>query len=375
MRVLWLTNDLPPKTGGIEQFVANLLDRVHPDETLVVGPPAEDPRAHDARREWDVRRAPATVLPTPPTLRLTRAAAADHRPDVIVLGASWPLGHLAGPLRREPGVPIVALSHGLEAGLCGVGLGPVVGLATRHLAAVTTISAYTERRLRRHVRARRVVRVPPGVDPSQFRPGRDGAGARRMLGLPGDATVVGCVSRLVRRKGQDALLRVWPGLAHRYPDAWLVLVGGGSLASRLRADAAGLPRVVIAGEVPWERLPDVYAALDVFAMPCRTRLLGLDVEGLGIVYLEAQAGGVPVVAGSSGGAPETVLDGESGMVVDGRDDEAIAGALDRLLGNGELRRRWGAAGREHVQRHWSWDVIAGRFASLLDEVVEEDGVR
>lgn len=368
LRVLWLTNDLPPRAGGIEQFVANLLDRVHPSSTVVVGPGREDAAGHDARRRWRVRRAPGTVLPTPSVLRLTRRVARRHSPDVLVLGASWPLGHLGRWLARDPGVPVVALSHGLEAGMCTVGLGPLIRLATRHLDVVTTISDFTAGRLDGHLAAGRTERIPPGVDVERFRPDVDGTPVRRRLGIPSGAPLVGCVSRLVRRKGQDTLLRVWPRIAARHPQARLVLVGAGPLAERLRRTAAGLDRVVVAGGIPWEHLPAVYASLDVFAMPCRTRLAGMDVEGLGIVYLEAQAAGVPVVAGSSGGAPETVRDGITGTVVDGRDDDAVAAALDGLLAAPDRRRRWGAAGRRHVVDRWSWEAIARRFARLLAAV-------
>jgi phosphatidyl-myo-inositol dimannoside synthase len=174
--------------------------------------------------------------------------------------------------------------------------------------------------------------------------------------------VVGCVSRLVPRKGQDALLAVWPQLRARHPDAWLVLVGEGprSVASHGRSARLGPgAQVVVAGRAAWEDLPACYAALDVFAMPCRTRWGGLDVEGLGIVYLEAQACGVPAVAGRSGGAPETVRDGISGSVVDGRDRAALLATLDGWLADPAARERAGREGRRWVEERWGWEAIAG----------------
>ena len=373
MRVLWLTNDLPPRAGGIQQFVDNLLRRVHPASTVVVGPAQDGAAAHDAAAPYRVVRHRAGIWPTPAVLRLTRRVAATHRPNVVVLGASWPLGHLAPALGRDPGVPVVALTHGLEAGIAGAGLGLLIRRASRGLAAATTISDWTEQRLAPHLRAGRVVRVPPGVDVSVFRPDLDGRRLRERWGIPADAPVVGCVSRLVERKGQDRLLDAWPAVHRRHPDAWLVLVGTGPLADDLAARAERLgpdAHVVLTGEVPWEDLPASHAALDVFAMPCRTRWGGLNVEGLGIVYLEAQACGVPAVAGDSGGAPEAVRDGETGLVVDGRDVPAIVGALDRLLADPDLRQRMGRAGRTWVEQRWSWDAIADRFAALLDEVAD-----
>jgi phosphatidyl-myo-inositol dimannoside synthase len=177
----------------------------------------------------------------------------------------------------------------------------------------------------------------------------------------------------VRRKGQDLLLEAWPRVLAEQPDAWLAVVGEGPLASTLARQrehlgAAGR-RILLTGPVAWGELPAAYAALDVFAMPCRTRLAGTDVEGLGIVYLEAQASGIPAVAGRSGGAPEAVREGITGSVVDGRDARELARTLTGWLAEPEARRVAGAAGRAWTEAVWSWETIAGRFASLLDEVV------
>lgn len=370
-----MTNDLPPRAGGIQQFVGNLLDRVHPATTLVVGPAGDDEAAgHDARQPYRTVRLPGAVVPTPAVLRRVVAEGRGHRPDVIVLGASWPLGELAGRLRDGLDAPVVSLSHGLEAGLPGVGLGRLVGRATRDLAALTTISDWAEDRLRPHVAAPRTVRIPPGVDIDRFTPEVDGGAMRAAWGIPADAPLVGCISRLVPRKGQDRLLEVWPRVRERHPDAWLVLVGEGPMEARLRrrVDALGGRDVgvVLAGRAAWDDLPACHAALDVFAMPCRTRLAGTDVEGLGIVYLEAQACGVPAIAGRSGGAPEAVRDGVTGSVVDGRDGDALVEAIDRWLGDAAAGERAGEAGRRWVERQWSWDAIAASFAALLTDVVE-----
>lgn len=368
LRPLWVTNDLPPRAGGIQQFVENLLVRVEPATTLVLGPADPGAAEHDADAPYNVVRAHRGVWPTAATLAAVRRLARQHRPDVVVLGASWPLGQLAGALRRDPGVPVVALSHGLEAGLVTFGAGRLLRGTTRHLAAVTTISDYTEKRLRPHVPTR-LVRVPPGVDPHVFHPGVDGQDLRRRWGVPPDALLVGCISRLVRRKGQDVLLDVWPTVAAAHPNAWLVVVGGGPLEPVLRRLADRAPRTVVAGPVAWGDLPAAYAACDVFAMPCRTRWGGLDVEGLGIVYLEAQACGVPVLGGQSGGAPEAIRD-STGVVVDGRDRAAVVAVLGRLLGDAALRRRMGAAGRAWVERDWAWPHLADRFGALLEEVAD-----
>lgn len=372
MRVLWITNDLPPRAGGIERFIGSLLERVHPDTTLVLGP-AGGPHAdaHDRARPWRTVRAPGRVVPTRGIRRLACRLGRDHGAEVVVLGASWPLGELAPALRRELGVPVVALSHGLEAGLASVGLGHLVRRATRGLAALTTISDWTEQRLAPHVAAERVRRIPPGVDVARFTPRADGARLRSQWGIAPDAPVIGCISRLVRRKGQDVLLEAWPEVARRHPGARLVLAGEGPLERELRARARRLGPaggVVLPGRLAWEDLPAAHAALDVFAMPCRTRLGGTDVEGLGIVYLEAQACGVPAVAGRSGGAPEAVLDGRTGTVVDGGDPAEVARVLDGWLADAGARGGAGRRGRAWVERQWSWSAIATAFADLLDEV-------
>ena len=368
MRVLWVTNDLPPQAGGIQQFVENLLLRVHPERTAVIGPFHEAAHEHDEAVPYRVIRHDRGVWPTPGVLALIRDVGREHRPDVVVLGASWPLGELAGRIRESLGVPVVALTHGLEAGLAGAGLGWLIRRAARQLAAVTTISDWTEERLAPYLQAPIVRRVPPGVDVERFRPDVGGDEVRRRWGVPGDAPVLGCISRLVKRKGQDVLLAAWPQIAETHTDAWLVIVGGGPLEPRLRDRADALDRVVIAGGVPWSELPASYAALDVFAMPCRTRLAGLDVEGLGIVYLEAQATGVPVIGGRSGGAPEAIRDGRTGVVVDGTSVDDVAEVAERLLADAELRRVLGSAGRQWAEERWSWDVIAADFERLLTDV-------
>jgi phosphatidylinositol alpha-1,6-mannosyltransferase len=176
------------------------------------------------------------------------------------------------------------------------------------------------------------------------------------------------VSRLVPRKGQDTLIRAMPAIRRRVPDAALLIVGAGRDLPRLRrlAAATGVERqVVFTGGVPWAELPAHYAAGDVFAMPCRTRRAGLDVEGLGIVYLEASATGLPVVTGDSGGAPDAVLDGETGFVVPGRSTGLLADRIARLLADRDGARAMGEKGRAWVEREWRWDTLADRLGVLL----------
>jgi phosphatidylinositol alpha-1,6-mannosyltransferase len=200
-----------------------------------------------------------------------------------------------------------------------------------------------------------------------YHPDVDGTAVRARNGLAGRPVIV-CVSRLVPRKGQDTLVRALPLVRRAVPDAALLLVGGGPHRPAVRRLARELDvadHVVLTGSVPWAELPAHYAAGDVFAMPCRTRNGGLDVEGLGIVYLEASAVGLPVIAGDSGGAPDAVRDGETGYVVPGRGVDALAARLVELLSDEPLRRKLGTAGRAWVEQEWGWDLQAARLRDLL----------
>ena len=218
---------------------------------------------------------------------------------------------------------------------------------------------------------KRILSVAPGVDAETFNPGRaaEGRQIRERLGLS-DRPVIVCVSRLMPRKGQDSLIRALPAIRGRTgQDVALLIVGGGPY----RKDLAGLVAagrlekdVVITGGVPWSELPAHFAAGDVFAMPCRTRQRGWDVEGLGIVYLEASATGLPVVSGDSGGAPDAVRDGETGFVVPGGDQDALVARASELLTDHDLASRMGLAGRQWVESSWGWDRSAERLRQMLD---------
>ena len=210
-----------------------------------------------------------------------------------------------------------------------------------------------------------MVRLAPGVDVTFFRPGAGGAAVRERLGLTSRPVVV-CVSRMVPRKGQDTLIRAWPEIKAQVSDAALLLVGDGPYAPRLRRLAQRLgvsDDVVFAGPVPWPELPGYYDAANVFAMPCRTRRAGLDVEGLGIVYLEASAAGLPVIAGDSGGAPDAILDGETGYVVN--DVPGVAARITELLCDPAKARVMGEKGLAWVDREWREELSAARLSAIL----------
>ncbi|WP_304438033.1 glycosyltransferase family 4 protein [Modestobacter sp. Leaf380] len=377
-RVLVVTNDFPPRQGGIQTFVAALLDRVPAADLAVLASTSSGAAEHDATLPYRVVRARTSMLlPTPGTARAARELALDHGAQTVVFGAAAPLGLLAPGLRRAGVTHSIGITHGHETGWVAVPGGrQLMQRIASGLDVVTYISRYTHDRLAPALASRTAMtQLSPGVDVDRFHPGVDGSEVRAEHGL-GEAPVVVCVSRLVPRKGQDVLLAGWPQVLARHPGARLLLVGSGPLEGELRrrvAADAGLQRsVVLTGGVDPSRLPAHYAAGDVFAMPCRTRRAGLDVEGLGMVFLEAAACARPVVAGTSGGAPEAVRDGVSGHVVDPRSPGQVAATIADLLDDPVRSRAMGAAGRAWVEQRWSWTTIAAGFQGLLAGQREAD---
>ena len=364
MRTLVVTNDFPPRPGGIQAYVHSLAVRQPSDEVVVYASSWKGAAAFDAEQPFPVVRAKTSVLlPTRGALREARSVAQAEGCDRVWFGAAAPLGLMA----RGLGLRSVASTHGHEIAWARLpALRQVLRRVGRDVDALTCLGDYTRSRLAPVMRAP-FTPLPPGVDTTVFRPGAGGAEVRRKLGLT-DRPVVVCVSRLVPRKGQDVLIRALPMIQRRVPDAALLLVGGGPSAPRLRELAASLgvaDDVVMTGSVPWTELPAHHDAGDVFAMPCRSRYAGLEVEGLGIVFLEASATGKPVVAGRSGGSPDAVLDGVTGYVVDGTAPSEVADRVASLLEDPTRARSMGAAGRAWVERDWQWDVLASRLRDLL----------
>jgi phosphatidylinositol alpha-1,6-mannosyltransferase len=370
-KTLVVTNDFPPRQGGIQTFVAALLARRPPESLVVLASRSPGWEAHDAALPYPVVRRPTgMLLPTPATTRAAVELARRHGCDTAFFGAAAPLGLLAPALRGAGVGRLVGATHGHETGWVALpGARQLLRRIADGLDVLTYISGYTRSRLEPALGGRaRLAQLSPGVDVDLFSPGADGGAVRARHGL-GDAPVVVCVSRLVARKGQDVLVAGWPRVLQRHPGARLLLVGGGPAEASLRAAIRRLGiggSVVLTGPVPPDQLPEHYAAGDVFAMPCRTRRGGLDVEGLGMVYLEAAACGLPVVAGTSGGAPEAVQDGVTGHVVEPRSPEAVADAVSTLLADPDRARAMGAAGRAWVEQRWSWTTIARTFADLVE---------
>jgi phosphatidylinositol alpha-1,6-mannosyltransferase len=370
-RTLIVTNDFPPRQGGIQSFVHGLAIRQPPGSVVVYASDHPGSAAFDAEQPFPVLRHPTgLLLPTPAARRRAVAALHDFGCTAVWFGAAAPLGLLAPALRAAGAERVVASTHGHEAAWAML---PGGRQALRRIGAASDVVTYLGEYFRQRLaatagRGADLVQLTPGVDVDTFRPDTDGGAVRRRYRLDGRPVIV-CVSRLVPRKGQDTLLHALPLVQHRVREAAVLFVGAGRYRDELSSLAGSLgvaDSVVFTGGVPHEELPAHYAAGDVFAMPCRTRRGGMDVEGLGIVFLEASATGLPVIVGDSGGAPDAVLDGRTGYVVNGRDVGAVADRLIDVLTDDALRARMGAAGRAWVETEWRWDVLADRLRSLLD---------
>ncbi|MBY6362400.1 glycosyltransferase family 4 protein [Rhodococcoides corynebacterioides] len=372
-RTLLVTNDFPPRRGGIQSYL-HTFARLLPPEDLVVYAPRWRGDTHvrfDAEQPFEVVRHPTTLmLPTPLVARRAARLVRERGCETVWFGAAAPLAVLGPHLRRAGASRVVASTHGHEVGWSML---PAARQTLRRIGSTTDVVTYVSRYTRGRFASAfgadaALEHVPPGVDSTVFRPD-DAARAdlRARYGL-GDRPTVLCLSRLVPRKGQDVLIRALAGIREQVDGAVLVIVGGGPYGDTLRrlATACGVAEhVVFTGSVPADELAAHHTIADVFAMPCRTRGAGLDVEGLGIVFLEASATGVPVVAGRSGGAPETVIEGVTGTTVDGTDVEDVTRSVVGVLQDRDRAAAMGAAGREFVTTEWRWDDLAARLAHLL----------
>ncbi|MEO6879352.1 MAG: glycosyltransferase family 4 protein [Mycobacteriaceae bacterium] len=371
-RTLLVTNDFPPRPGGIQSYLHSFARHLPPEDLVVYAPAWRGAAEFDAAQPFTIVRHPGTLmLPLPSVAARAGELVQRHGCEVVWFGASAPLGLLAPTVRRAGARRVVASTHGHEVGWSML---PGARQALRRIGettdVITYVSRYTRGRFASAFGPRAALEhLPSGVDTELFAPDPLArAELRARYGLGQDPVVV-CVSRLVPRKGQDVLVRALPLMRERVPGTRLLLVGGGPHTDAVRAlarDVGVTEHVVLTGTVAASELAAHHAVGDVFAMPCRTRGAGLDVEGLGIVFLEASATGLPVVAGRSGGAPETVRDGVTGSVVDGRDVTAVAEAVVRYLADPELAARTGAAGRAWVARDWRWADLGDRLVGLLE---------
>jgi phosphatidyl-myo-inositol dimannoside synthase len=320
---------------------------------------------------YQVVRHPGTLmLPVAGVDVRIRRLIAEHDIDTVWFGAAAPLGLLAQRARQAGATRVLASTHGHEVGWSML---PVARSVLRRIGddsdVVTFVSRYTRARFASAFGPEAALEhLPPGVDIDRFRPDPASRAELRARYRLGQRPTVVCLSRLVPRKGQDMLIRALPAIRQRVDGAALVIAGGGPYLATLRRLAERFrvsEHVTFTGGIPAAELPAYHAMADVFAMPCRTRGAGLDVEGLGIVFLEASASGVPVIAGCSGGAPETVRHNKTGLLVDGRSVNLIVDAVAELLADPDRAATMGAAGRDWVTAQWQWDTLAGRLSELM----------
>ncbi|MGH9082690.1 MAG: glycosyltransferase family 4 protein [Acidimicrobiales bacterium] len=377
-RHLLVTNDFPPKVGGIQSYLWELWQRLDPDSFVVLTASSHpDAAAFDveqAARGIRIERVPGRILyfPTPSVRSRVRRLASEVGADLVVLDPALPLG-LLGP---SLGLPYAVVLHGAEVAVPGRLPGTAQALARVLAGARLVVSAggypAAEARRAAHGRMPPTVHVPPGVDCARLTPlGEAGRReARRRLGLPDDGPLVASVSRLVPRKGMDVLVAAAQRCSEWIPGLVVAVGGTGRDAGRLATAVrrSGAP-VHFLGRVSEGEKAALLGAADVFAMACRSRWRGLEQEGFGIVFLEAAAAGVPQVAGDSGGAAEAVEDGVTGLVVRRPEDPtSVAVALRRLLDDEGLRRRMGAAARQRAVSQFDYGLLAGKLAGALAEV-------
>ena len=373
--VLFVTNDFGPRAGGIETFVIGLIERRPFGQTIVYTSAQTGSEAYD--QAWKanfgvtvIRDRAKILLPTPRVARNLSRVIKESNIQVAAFGAAAPLGLLSASMKKAGVRKTVALTHGHEVWWAKVF---PFNCALRKIGtsvdSLTYLGEFTQQAISKSLSkaaAQKMVKIAPGIDVDHFSP-QDSTQLRKELKID-DKRVIVSVGRLVHRKGQDHLIQAMPEILKRVPDAHILMVGQGPYLSHLKKLVQELnlvDHVSFIGRIQYAQLPQYICAGDIFAMPSRSRFFGLEVEGLGIVYLEASACGLPVIAGSSGGAPDAVLAGVTGIVVDGENNQEIAAGAIKLLQDLPASKAMGLAGREWIIENWRWEIWADRFNKLL----------
>ncbi len=375
-KILCITNDFGPRAGGIETFVIGLIERLPQGSVTVYTSQQGDTEAYD--RNWldkfgvkVIRDRTKILLPTPRVARAVKKLIAREKIEVVFFGAAAPLAILAPGLRRSGVKKIVSLTHGHE--VWWAKLWPfkwLIRYIGNNVDHLTYLGDFTREEISKSLSiksATAMVKIAPGIDTRHFAPQPSATQLRESLGLS-DKKVIVSVGRLVHRKGQDSLISSLPEILRHHPDAHILMVGTGPYLNHLEALAqkyAVQESITFIGRIQYSDLPRFICAGDIFAMPSRSRLAGLEVEGLGIVYLEASACGLPVIAGKSGGAPDAVLEGETGVTVDGRNPADVARAVIDLFDNPIKAKEMGERGREWINSNWRWEIWSNKFIELL----------
>jgi len=373
--VLFVTNDFGPRAGGIETFVIGLIERRPFGQTIVYTSAQAGSEAYDEAWKANfgvtiIRDRAKILLPTPRVAQNLARIIKESNIQVAAFGAAAPLGLLSASMKKAGVRKTVALTHGHEVWWAKVF---PFNCALRKIGtsvdSLTYLGGFTRQAISKSLSkaaAQKMVKIAPGIDVDHFSP-QDSTQLRKELKID-DKRVIVSVGRLVHRKGQDHLIQAMPEILKRVPDAHILMVGQGPYLSHLKKLVQELnlvDHVSFIGRIQYAQLPQYICAGDIFAMPSRSRFFGLEVEGLGIVYLEASACGLPVIAGSSGGAPDAVLAGVTGMVVDGENNQEIAAGAIKLLQDLPASKAMGLAGREWIIENWRWEIWSDRFNKLL----------
>ena len=374
-KILFVTNDFGPRAGGIESFIIGLIQHSTLSPITVYTSSQGDTHEYDASWQADygvnvIRDRAKILLPTPRVNHSISRVIKESETDVVAFGAAAPLALMSAAFRRAGVKRVIALTHGHEVWWSKVF---PFNLIMRRIGsttdALTYLGEFTRRAISHSLTSRAastMVKIAPGIDTEHFSP-IDSTQLKASLGLS-EKRIIVSVGRLVHRKGQDKLIESLPAIIQKIPNAHLLLVGEGPYRNHLTKLVQKHQLedfVTFIGRIQFAQLPSYICLGEIFAMPSRSRFAGLEVEGLGIVYLEASACGLPVIAGASGGAPDAVIDGVTGVVVDGLNCDAIANTAIQMLENPIQSQKMGLAGRLWVIEHWSWQIWSGEFTKLL----------
>lgn len=375
-KILCITNDFGPRAGGIETFVMGLIERAPKGSIIVYTSAQGDTTSYD--QGWlrdfgvEVIRDPSKILlPTPRVIRSVKKVIARDSIKQVFFGAAAPLAIMARSLRKKGVVNIVALTHGHEVWWAKLWpFSSAISFIGNNVDHLTYLGEFTKSEIAKalSIKAKsRLVKIAPGIDTDHFAPDSGSIQLRRDLGLI-DKKVIVSVGRLVHRKGQDFLIQSLPAILEKHPTAHILMVGEGpyrkdltKIVEKLKLSQA----VTFIGRIQYKDLPRYICAGDIFAMPSRSRLAGLEVEGLGIVYLEASSCALPVVAGRSGGAPDAVDEGITGFSVDGTSTVEISSVIIKLLDDPAKAKAMGTAGRSWIIEKWRWEIWSKQFNALF----------
>jgi len=374
-KILLVTNDLGPRSGGIETFIHGLLEKLDGSQIVILTSSQDGDVDFDKELNQKLgvivyRDRAKVLLPTPRIIRRAKKLMQEYEATTIWFGAAAPLALMAPNLRRFGAKRLVALTHGHEVWWAKL---PLFNLAMRRIGnscdVLTYLGPYTKSAIAKSVGKKvSLVQIAPGISTDLFQPGGKPAELLAKYQIGNRPTLL-CVGRLVHRKGQDRLIEAMTKIKAEIPGALLLFVGSGPREAHLKkliSKFALENDVKLLGRITFDQLPKHFLLGDVFVSPSRSRLAGLEVEGLGIVYLEASSSGLPVIAGNSGGAPDAVLNNKTGIVVDGTDVEEISRACILLLSNPSLAKEYGSAGRIWAVDNWNWNYWGSKFKEVLE---------